>query len=135
MPLDERAGDGIGADVGRGRVARAAVGDGQVLAVDAGVDRGRQVGGQVGRGAVGLAVVGDGVAEGVLVDRQRAVVQRHGVVAGQAGAVGERAGDGVAAGVGRGRVARAAVGDVQVLAVDAGGDRADQVGGQVGRVP
>ena len=56
--------------MGRGGVARTAVGDGQVLAVDPGVDCGAQVGGQVGRRAVGMAIVGDGVGEGVLVDSQ-----------------------------------------------------------------
>src|SRR5205807_1096897 len=73
--------------------------------------------------------------EGIRIDRQRAALERHRIVAGQAGAVGQRAGDGVAAAlhVRRRGVAAAAVCDGEVLAIDAGADRGAQRGRQVDR--
>ena len=58
---------------------------------------------------------GDG--QGGLCDGERTGDKGHGVIGGQAGSVRSRPVDGVGADPRRGRVARAGVGDLEVLAV------------------
>ena len=68
-------------------------------------------------------------------DRQGAVNECHRVVARQARAVGDTPGDAIAAHVGRGAVAVAAVREAQALAVDAGEEGRPQRGRQIHRAP
>src|SRR5439155_20760289 len=102
-------GDVIGADIRRGRIACAAVTNTQVLAIDAGVERGSQVGGKVGSAAVVMAVVTNSVADGLLVHRQLPVSHGHHIVANQSSSVGDHPIDLVGADVSCGGVAVASI--------------------------
>src|SRR5439155_1132962 len=95
-------------------------------------ERARKVGRKIGSAAISVIVVADRIADGGPGDRQYAVRQRDVVVGGQAGTVGDRAGDGGSADVGGGGVAGAAVGDRQILAVDSRGECGRQVGRKIG---
>src|SRR5581483_4932674 len=69
--IGDDGGDGVGAGLGRTRIAGAAISDVQRLIVDAGAEARRQIGSQAGRIAVGLRIVADAVVDGHLSDGYR----------------------------------------------------------------
>ena len=129
LVVAQQARDRIGAGRAGGR-GGGAVGGGEGVAVFQAGDHARLC----GRRAAGRhGAVGTGHCQRCLCHGERAGGDAHRIVSQQAGAAGGDTVDCIAAHTRGGRVAGAAVGDLQVLAVDARGQRGRQGRAEVGR--